>query len=237
MELFLAYVAGLLTLINPCVLPVLPIILASAASEDRRGPMAIAAGLSVSFVVLGVGLAAFGPAVGVGIDTVTMVAAWLMVAFGVVLLVPQVNQRFAGAAGMLTAGADTKLAGMDFSSPKGQFLGGLLLGAVWSPCIGPTLGGAIALASTGEALGRATAIMVAFAFGVSTIILALAYGSREAIARRRDMLRRLSASAKPVIGVAFVAVGLMIAFGIHYRIEAWLLDVMPVWLQDLSVSV
>ncbi|MEM6666037.1 MAG: cytochrome c biogenesis protein CcdA, partial [Pseudomonadota bacterium] len=212
------------------------IILASALQADRRAPLVIAAGLSTSFVILGVGIGSFGPAIGLDLDTVTFFAACLMIVFGVVLLVPQFNARFAGAAGALSGGADDRLAGLDFSGTRGQFLGGLLLGAVWSPCIGPTLGGAIALAAQGESLLRVTAIMISFAAGVSAVLLALAYGSREAILRRRNLMRRLSGPAKPLMGVVFVAVGLMIVFGVHYRIEAWLLDVMPIWLQDLSVS-
>jgi cytochrome c biogenesis protein CcdA len=64
MDLIFAYLAGLLTLINPCVLPVLPIVLASSLHRDRRAPMALAAGMSVSFVALGLGITALGPALG-----------------------------------------------------------------------------------------------------------------------------------------------------------------------------
>ena len=62
MELIFGYFAGLLTLINPCVLPVLPIVLASSLHRDRRAPLALAAGMSVSFVALGLGVTAVGPA-------------------------------------------------------------------------------------------------------------------------------------------------------------------------------
>ena len=64
MDLILAYLAGLLTLLNPCVLPVLPIVLQSAFQQDRRAPLALAAGMSLSFVALGLGLSALGPALG-----------------------------------------------------------------------------------------------------------------------------------------------------------------------------
>ena len=121
------------------------------------------------------------------------------------------------------------------SSVKGQFLGGLLLGAVWSPCIGPTLGGAIALASQGQNLGYVTLIMAAFALGVSTLILALSFGARETIRTRAHALRGLAERSKPIIGATFIAVGLMLFFKFHYIIEAWLLSIMPIWLQDLSV--
>ena len=65
MELFLGYVAGLLTLINPCVLPVLPIVLATALQAGRHGPLALAAGMSVSFVALGMLVSVAGRAFGI----------------------------------------------------------------------------------------------------------------------------------------------------------------------------
>ena len=107
----------------------------------------------------------------------------------------------------------------------------ILLGAVWSPCIGPTLGGAIALASQGENLARAGAVMTAFALGVSTLMLAFAYGLRA------SSLRRLSSFAKPLMGWALLLVGLAILFRLHHVADAWLLQHMPAWLVDLSVSI
>lgn len=237
MDLILGYLAGLLTLINPCVLPVLPIVLTSALQAHRLGPVAMAAGMSASFVALGVGVTALGPAFGIDADTVAQAGAVLMIGFGLILLVPRLNAGFALTTGGLAARADTGLDRIDRRGLGGQFAGGALLGAVWSPCIGPTLGAAIALASQGQSLGWATAIMVAFALGVSTLILGLGYGARAALARRRDALRRLAEVSKPVMGVVFVAVGLMILFRIHHLIEAWALDHLPAWLIDLSVSI
>lgn len=235
-ELLLAYGAGLLTLINPCVLPILPIVLASAAQSNRRGPLALAAGLSVTFVVLGVGVASIGPAFGITEEAVAQAAAVAMIAFGAVLLTPQLNERFAAATSGFSASADAAFGETDQSSLRGQFLGGALLGAVWSPCVGPTLGGAIALASQGQNLGWAAAVMTFFALGVSTVVLALAYGAREAIRARQERLRAVAEKAKLIAGAVFVVVGLMIFFRIHHMIEAWLLNVMPIWLQDLSVA-
>lgn len=235
MDLVFAYVAGLLTLINPCVLPILPIVLASALQVSRAGPLALAAGLSLSFVVLGVGVAAFGRAIGIDADMVAYAGAILMIGFGVMMLVPQAAERFALATGGIGSVADAQLDDIDRSGLRGQFLGGMLLGAVWVPCVGPTLGGAIALASTGQSLGWATLIMVCFAAGISTIILALGYGAQSAIRSRRDWLRRVAARARPAMGVLFVLTGLALAFGLHKYAEFWLLDNLPFWLQDLSV--
>jgi cytochrome c-type biogenesis protein len=237
MDLILAYLAGLLTLINPCVLPVLPIVLASSLHRDRRAPLALAAGLSLSFVALGLGVTALGPAIGLNTDTVARVAALVMVGFGMVMLVPALSVPFSAATAGLAARADAQIDGTLDAGLGGQFLSGALLGAVWSPCIGPTLGAAIALASTGESLGRAGAIMVGFALGVSTLILALAYGAQSVIRRRQATLRALAARARPVMGITFILVGLALWFGLNQTIEGWLVETLPPWLIDFSVSI
>jgi len=237
MEFVFAYLAGLLTLINPCVLPVLPIVLVSALNAHRAGPLALAAGMSVSFVVFGVLVTAFGASVGLTQDRLAQIGAVLMMAFGLILVVPVFAQRFEMATAGVAAGADSRMNTLNAGSLRGQFTGGLLLGTVWSPCIGPTLGGAIALASQGENLGYVTLIMTAFAMGVSTLILGLGLGAREAIRTRAQALRGLAERSKPIIGVTFLGVGALLFFEVHHILEAWLLNVMPIWLQDLSVSI
>ncbi len=237
MDLLLGYLAGLLTLINPCILPVLPIVLATALNAHRLGPVALAGGMSLSFVVFGVGVAAAGRSLGLSAETVAQAAAVMMVLFGAVLLIPQAQARFALVSGGVAARADAGLDHVDRSGLGGQFIGGALLGAVWSPCVGPTLGGAISLASQGASLAWATAIMLAFAVGVSSVILALGYGARAALQKRRALMRRVAEISKPVMGVVFVVVGLMILTGINQLIEAWLVGIMPIWLQDFSVSI
>lgn len=236
-DVIFAYLAGLLTLINPCVLPVLPIILVGALNASRMGPVALAAGMSVSFVTFGILVTAFGASIGLSQDLLAEIGAFVMVAFGIVLIVPMFAQRFETATAGIATRADNRMNNVNGSDLRGQFLGGLLLGAVWSPCIGPTLGGAIALASQGQNLGYAALIMAFFALGVSTLIIGLGLGAREAIRARAQSLRGLAERSKPILGATFIAVGLMLIFKVHHVIEAWALQVMPYWLQDLSVSI
>ena len=116
MELLLGYGAGLLTLINPCVLPVLPIVLATALQASRLGPVALAAGMSLSFVALGIGVATLGRAVGLTEDMVAQGAAVLMIGFGLVLMVPRFSAGFATATAGFATTADARLDGVDRSS-------------------------------------------------------------------------------------------------------------------------
>jgi len=237
MEIIFAYLAGLLTLINPCVLPVLPVVLAGSLQADRLGPLVLAAGMSISFVILGVLVTAFGYGIGLTPDRVASGGAVLMILFGLMMLIPAARDRFALATSGIASGADGALSGIDHSKLRGQFLGGLLLGAVWSPCVGPTLGGAIALASQGEGLGQATLIMIGFAMGVSTLILGIGYGARGILQRNRATMMRIAQAAPKVMGIVFLLVGLMLFFKLHHYAEAYLLEIMPVWLLDLSVSI
>jgi cytochrome c biogenesis protein CcdA len=116
----------------------------------------------------------------------------------------------------------------------GQFALGVLLGAVWSPCSGPTLGAAIGLAAQSETAGRAAVVMAAFSLGATTPILALAYGSRQAIFARRDVLARVSRIAKPLMGAALVGVGAFVLTGFDKVIEASLTRAMPDWLVTVT---
>lgn len=237
LELVLAYGAGLLTLINPCVLPVLPIVLAGSLQASRFGPLALAGGMSLSFVALGLTVAVAGRAVGITEETIGQAGAVLMVGFGLVLLIPRFSAAFATVTAGVSAGADSQMTSLQGRDGwQGQAIGGALLGAVWSPCVGPTLGGAIALASQGDQLWRAGAIMAAFALGVSSIILALGYGARSFFQRHRALMQAIAERSRPLLGVVFILVGTAILLRWHHVIENWLLDVLPYWLQDLSVA-
>jgi cytochrome c biogenesis protein CcdA len=237
MDIVFGFLAGALTLLNPCVLPVLPIVLASSLGADKRGPLFLTAGMAASFVAIGLVLARLGPAIGLTPETVASAAALVLVGFGLVMLVPALNTRFATATAGIANRADGGLTRLDQSAPLGMVLGGMLLGAVWSPCIGPTLGGAIALAASGENLAQAAAVMIAFALGVSAVLLGLAYGARGALQRRQGWMRTIAGRAKPILGIAFVLTGLALWFDLFQIVELWAIETLPYWFQDLSILI
>ncbi len=255
-ELLLAYAAGLLTLINPCVLPVVPLVLASSVERHRHGPALLALGMGVSFVAFGMLVSTLGYALGLTPERLTAIGASVMIAFGLVLLVPSLHRAFGRVASTFAARADSGLARVEGTAggsastaglaatavPSGspwvrQLLGGVLLGAVWSPCIGPTLGSAIGLASTGDSLLWVAAIMTSFALGVASLIVVLGYGSRQAIRQRLQALKALAARSRYIVGAVFLAVGLAMLTGLTALLEGWLLEAMPAWLIDLSVAI
>lgn len=235
-EVWLAYLAGLLTLINPCVLPLVPLIVAGAVARHPLGPLAIATGLGAAFTLAGTGVYALTAATGLRPDDISRIAAWSMIGFGLVILIPRVEIGFARLAGGIAAGGARLSGALDGLGLGGEVLAGGLLGLAWSPCIGPTLGAAIGLAAQGEDLGFATMIMAAFSLGAMTVMLALAYGARHVLARRRTALAALAPYARPALGVGVILVGFAIVTGFDQRAEGWVLTHLPTWLADFSVS-
>jgi cytochrome c biogenesis protein CcdA len=226
----LAYLAGLVTILNPCVLPILPILIGSAVSQSRFGPAALAAGLVFSFSTFGLLILAFGFSIGLDQQVLRTGAGILLVAAGLLFVLPRAQMAFATAAGPLVSGGNRMLDRVSGDGIGGQFAIGTLLGLVWAPCVGPTLGVAIAAASRGENLAGAFGIFLVFGLGVATSILAFAYGSRRALAGRKARLQAVARYAKPIFGIALLVVGVMILTGIDRVIETAMLDVMPQWL-------
>ena len=232
--LAVSFLAGALSTLSPCVLPLLPILLRGALQRHRLAPLALAAGLAASFTAIGVFIATAGLAVGIDGGAVRTAAAALMAGFGAVMLSERLQAGFVRLASPLAGGANGLLAGLSGDGLGGQFLLGLLLGAVWSPCAGPTLGAAIGMAAQSGAATNAAGIMAVFSLGAATPMLVVAYGSRRAMAARRDRLARLARVAKPAMGGLLLLMGLVILGGFDRLMEAWLTQAMPDWLVDLT---
>jgi cytochrome c biogenesis protein CcdA len=233
-NLALSYAAGALSTLSPCVLPLLPIVLFGVLERHAWGPLALAAGLSASFAAVGIAIASFGFSIGFDSSTLRAGVAALMVSMGIVLLVPALQSRLAAVATPVATGGQTLLTRLQPSGIGGQFVLGILLGAIWSPCSGPTLGAAIGLAAQGKTVGNAAAVMLTFGLGAATPILALAYGSRQAIVARRDWLARMSRVGKPLMGAAFVGIGAFVLTGFDKIVETSLTRAMPDWLVTVT---
>ena len=224
---FLSFVAGLVTILNPCVLPLVPILVASALGKSRFGPLALAGGLVTSFTLFGFTVIAFGYSLGINEQFVRLMAGALLAIAGVILLVPQAQAALSAAAAPIANFGNQRLAQVSGDGWHGQFAVGLLLGVVWAPCVGPTLGVAIAAASQGENLASSFLIFLIFGLGVATSVLAFAYGSRKAMGERRKTLGLIARYGKPLFGGALLLVGLMVLTGFDKVIEIALLDTLP----------
>jgi cytochrome c-type biogenesis protein len=234
--LVLAFLAGALTTLNPCVLPMLPFVLATALREGRAGPLALMGGMSLTFTVLGTLVASVGPAIGLSSEVIRVAGAFVMIGLGLAMLLPVTQRVFATGLGPVADRASGFLDRLAFGGLSGQFVTGMLLGAIWSPCAGPSLFAAIGLASQSGSVPQAALAMFAFSLGASSVLLALAYGAREVLARRKAALMDLATSgrAKLIFAALFIGMGVMILSGLDKLMEAALIRAMPEWLIDLT---
>lgn len=230
----LAFLAGVLSILSPCVLPLLPIVLGTATSEHRYAPAALAAGLAISFVVIGIFVATIGFAIGLDTGVFRAVSAILLIGIGLLLLVPRLGAQVAAAGGPVSNWMEGQFGGFAATGLWGQFALGLLLGAVWSPCVGPTLGAASLLAAKGENLAQVSLTMIAFGVGAALPLILLGLLSREAFMRWRGRLMEAGKGGKALLGGLLVAIGLLIATGLDKRLETVLVDASPAWLTQLT---
>jgi cytochrome c biogenesis protein CcdA len=234
--LALSFVAGILSILSPCVLPLVPIVLGAAVTAHPLGAVALAGGLALSFTGLGLLLALAGFGLGIDAGMFRLAAAAIMVMLGAILVVPSWQARLAGAGSPVSAWADRHFGGFAASGLAGQLAIGLLLGAVWSPCVGPTLGAASLLASQGQDLPRVTLTMVVFGIGAGLPLVLLGLLSRATLMRMRSKLMSAGKLGKGLLGAAFILIGIATISGADKRIEAALVEASPAWLTQLTTS-
>jgi cytochrome c-type biogenesis protein len=230
----LAFVAGALSILSPCVLPILPIVFGAAASEQKWGPAALALGLASSFVAIGLFVASVGYSIGLDTDVFRYVAAVVIVALGIILVIPGLQTQLAVASGPIANWTDQRFGNRRGHSLSGQFWVGVLLGAVWSPCVGPTLGAASLLAASGKDLSQVAVTMFVFGIGTALPLLIIGFLSREALLRWRHQLVSAGQGMKAGFGILFVGIGALVLSGLDKSAETILVNASPQWLTDLT---
>ncbi|HEX9447634.1 MAG TPA: cytochrome c biogenesis protein CcdA [Dongiaceae bacterium] len=242
--------AGILSLLSPCVLPLLPIVLGSAVAAHRFGAVALAAGLALSFVLVGLFVATIGFSLGLDGELFRRIGAGLLLIFGLLMLMPAWQTRLTAQFGRLGArigGGHLQQQVQDYApvGVAGQFLLGLLLGVIWSPCVGPTLGAAATLAAQRQNLGAVAAMMTVFGIGASLPLLAIGLtlghfgpaaqtpsGTASGLWRRRGLF--IGRLGKALLGLLLILLGLLILSGFDRPLEARLVDWSPAWLTALT---
>jgi cytochrome c-type biogenesis protein len=226
--------AGLFSILSPCVLPLAPVVLGAAVAEHKYGPAALAAGLAMSFTSIGMFVATVGYAIGLDGEVFRSAAAVLLVVVGVVLLMPRWQAQVALAAGPIGNWTEQKFGNLPGHGLWGQFGVGVLLGAVWSPCVGPTLGAASVLAAQGKELGYVALTMLSFGIGSAIPLLLLGLLSRESLMRWRGKMLSFGKGGKIVLGGLLAISGLLILFGLDKTLEGWLVQILPESIMSLG---
>jgi cytochrome c-type biogenesis protein len=193
----LSFGAGLASVASPCVLPVVPILVAGKADDHRWRPALVVAGIAASFVAMGVATSLFGAAIGPSVPRLEKAVGALVVAFGLLLLAdvnPFERLAFLQRVG---AGGNGRWSGL---------LLGLSLGLVWIPCVGPMLSGVLATVATQGSLAAGVVLLLAYAAGFAVPMLAVGYGSQA-------LRQRVRALASRPLAVRWASGLLLVAFG------------------------
>ncbi|MET3108525.1 cytochrome c-type biogenesis protein [Oxalobacteraceae bacterium GrIS 2.11] len=228
--------AGTLSTLSPCVLPIIPILLGSASNSHRHAPLALAGGLAISYGVIGTTLAWAGAALGTDTEVFRLIGAIILGLLGVVLMSSSLQQRFATATSGIGDAGNSLLNRLHLDGMSGQFVIGLVLGVVWSPCVGPTLGAAIVLASQGTDLFQVGLLMAVFGLGAALPIVVLAYMSRSAMQKMRGRLMQAGKNGKLIFGGFMILIAALILSGLDRHLEAWLVNITPAWLTTLTTQ-
>lgn len=226
-QLGLSLAAGSLTTLSPCVFPLLPLVVVGAVQANRWSPVAMGAGMAMSFALIGMFLGALGPALGVDGDSVRIAGAWLLMAFAPVMLVPRLGERFSGWMAPIAFSANAASARLDGGSIAGALVLGGVLGLVWSPCSGPLLASALTLAAAGGGAAKGALILGVFGLGAAVPLVAVAYASRRGFAAARTWMLDHVARIKNAFAILIGALGAAILTGADKWLEARVVAVLP----------
>jgi cytochrome c-type biogenesis protein len=229
----LAVAAGMLTIFSPCVLPLAPVVVASARARDPRGPIALGLGLAATFGVVGGVLASFGVEFGDS-DLARVASAVIMIVIGAALLMPAIGERIERRLGFVARVADVMSERLPNAGLAGQAAAGVVLAFAWAPCAGPILGAALVLAAKGGSLAAAITTMTAYALGAAGALIGAGYAAGRVVSKARFALA--GASGRLALGAAFLVIGAAVLTGLDHHIEAVLVAAMPDWLTAFATS-
>ena len=211
--LLFAVIAGAGTAITPCVLPVLPAILSASALGGRRRPLGIVLGLGLTFTITILALAQIEKGVGLGAGATRTLAVVVLIAFGLVMLIPDLSSRLQAPLSRL-ARFGPRSRGSGFWTGLG--VGGAL-GFVCAPCAGPILAAVISVSASGTTSARLIAVALAYVLGLSAVLMLWALGARKLAAAIRRRAR--GHVVERSLGAVLLITGVVMATNLDVRFE------------------
>src|SRR5437763_8632751 len=208
----LAFVAGLITAVSPCVFPVLPIMLGSGVGRSRRRPYAIIAGLATCFFVSILFASWVLDALGLPKDLLRNISIGLVFLFAATLLIPQL--------GVLIEKPLARMSRRPSSDLGGGFLLGCALGFVFAPCAGPALAFVTSSAAARDFGPKTIGVALAYTLGASLVMLGVVLGGQRLAGRIRGRIEQL----RVAFGVVLVAAAFGLVFAPDRKVQTWFPD-------------
>lgn len=224
-QILFAFLAGILTIAAPCILPMLPIILgASVGQKTKMRPLFIVLGFVVSFAAASLILSALVTHLGLSQNFIRSIAIVMLVIFAFFMIWPLPFELLtAKLSGFINKASEV---GSSRKGNSGAFILGLVLGIVWTPCAGPVLGTILTLVATQGTTGKATLLVIVYALGAGVPMLAIAYGSQWLTTKVRGLVK-YSARLQQVFGVLILLLAIAMYFQYDTVIENKLTSFFP----------
>ncbi len=219
-SIFLVFLAGVVTIMKPCCLPLVPVVF-SGSGGHRLRPVAICAGLALSFTAMGVLVSAFGAVFASLTDSLRSIAILFIIGMGAVLFDDDINMEFTKISGAITQGIRQSLGSMSgyskLNMPEGGLTGGFFLGmslgVLWIPCVGPILGSVLLFVASAGNIPYGAGMLFIYSVGMSLPMLSIAYYGKKATGRYRWFVVHGTA-LKKLSGLVLIIVGIMLLFNI-----------------------
>lgn len=218
-----AFLAGIITILSPCILPILPIVLSGGIGSGKRKPQGIVTGFVLSFTFFTLFLASLVRATGISADALRGLSIVIILIFGVSLLLPQFQLLTEKLFSRLSNKFSVKGVHEGFG---GGFFIGLSLGLIWTPCVGPILASVITLAATSDVSLAAFFITLAYSLGTAIPMFAIMYGGR-GLLQKIPWLLPNTGKIQKAFGVLMILTALGIFFNIDRKFQTYILETFP----------
>jgi cytochrome c-type biogenesis protein len=215
----LAFGGGIVTVLSPCILPVLPIIVGRSLQSHRYGPIAIVLGLVGGFAITGSLLGVVASWIPNLPDALRAVAIAILLVMGLLSIFPEWGYRF------------FQIFSIKIDSPNsiglvGEFWLGSQLGLLWTPCAGPVLASILLLAAVQHQPLQAFGMLVVYGLGAAVPMLVVAYGGRY-LGQRLLQLRSHSGTIQKIGGMMIIMTAIAMLLGLDVQIQLWLAPLFP----------
>lgn len=217
-----SFIAGLVTILSPCILPLLPIILSSGVTGSKRRPLGVIIGFIISFTLATLVLASIVKLTGISADSLRFFAIAILFLFGLVLLIPSLQKVWEQIISRFVSSSPTTTR----SGFSGGILIGLSLGIVWTPCVGPILATIITLAATSTITSSTVLITASYAVGTAIPLFLIMQGSTRLLTHF-TWFKTHSRLIQQFFGAFMILTALMLQFQLDRRFQTYILTTFP----------
>jgi cytochrome c biogenesis protein CcdA/thiol-disulfide isomerase/thioredoxin len=228
-----AFLAGIVTILSPCILPLLPIVLSGTVSGGKTRPLGIITGFMASFTVFALSLSALVKALGISADIMRWIAAGVIIAFGLIMVIPQFKNAFMRLASRLASRGMSAQQNVPHKGFASGLALGVSLGLVWTPCVGPIMASVISLALGSSVDLGSVFITLAYSMGTAIPLFIIMQGGKSLL-NRFSFFKTHGNAVQKVFGVLMLLTGIAILTGFDRRFQTGILTAFPGYGQGLT---